>query len=259
MDEKVLIPFPKLAEGIERCLKQAEMLVDSSSLLYKAKKYPACIALSILGTEETAKIKMLLERRDKSRDVTEKDWLEMTRGSAAHKVKLAYSHVESASKLERDVSFEQYRMIVRSMSEMGLDISRTATYQKAKTVDSEEVRKLELLDKIKLDSLYVEWKGSEWYSILTSLSKTRQKSLAFLELKRAEFFYWQCVRWARYPLMPLPNTAEFELFKKETFNQKILEISRLGAFKSQAKRARIYKTIIDEYGSQLDKSRMPPF
>src|SRR5438093_9984835 len=82
------IPPDQIQKGIDTCLKQNDMLLSASKILFDARKYGPSLALAILAIEEAAETRYLLKKRDKNLGVTDEEWRHITRGSKAHDTKL---------------------------------------------------------------------------------------------------------------------------------------------------------------------------
>ncbi len=82
--KKITIPNSKLEEGIELCKKQSKMLLDSSQILYKKRKYVTSIGLSILAKEELTKIRIFRRMQIRNLPIEHELWKILNE----HRVKL---------------------------------------------------------------------------------------------------------------------------------------------------------------------------
>jgi len=70
----VNIPFSKLEEGIQKSLGNAGRYLEDALFLYRNKRYQSSILLSMLSYEESGKTMMLVDYRDKEKEITKTQW-----------------------------------------------------------------------------------------------------------------------------------------------------------------------------------------
>lgn len=197
-EDDILIPTERIQDGLDLCLQQIVELVNSAKGLYDAKHYATSVALSILATEELAKVRLLLERRDKKKDITRREWRDITFGRKSHKLKLTYEYVNAREFLLREVPEDKYRAMMPVFGIVGGQ-RQMPYYEELVKSHPEDIRRLEALDVLKQDALYVDWNGSEWNHFLKRMSKHRQKAIAMVEVNRAICIYWMMARWNQFP------------------------------------------------------------
>lgn len=69
-----IIPFDKFEEGIQKSLENAGRYLEDAVLLFDNERYQSSILLSMLSYEESGKTMMLMDYRDKKKEITKTQW-----------------------------------------------------------------------------------------------------------------------------------------------------------------------------------------
>ena len=98
------IELKKLKDGIKRCVRLVENLLEDSEILLKRKRYSSSIALSIIAWEEISKAHIMRLQMKKGKGLPMNVWRELTTGRKAHAKKLSSIMFERKKRLEQKMS-----------------------------------------------------------------------------------------------------------------------------------------------------------
>lgn len=242
------IPVEKIQAGIDLSLRQTEMLVTSSKLLFDAKKYPISLALSILTIEEAAKTKLLLKWREKGENVPLREWESFSKGKGAHRKKLGYDYESAKERFRTDITPEMYyEKLVPTLVELSPEKDRVPSYEQMQLWKQEDIDQLQILDRIKQDCLYTFWDGTSWLNFMQKVNKKQQAAVALVELYRGTYHYWSNYRWNKFPVIYAPGTPESNTFMKDISNQEIEKLGKILVTAKYKREAQSWRWVLNEY------------
>ena len=170
--KKVTIPNSKLEQGIELGKKQSKMLIDSSEILCKKRKYVTSIGLSILAKEELTKIRIFRRMKKWGLPIDHDLWKILN----DHRVKLGFHLYIAYHTLRKKSVIDIVKMRSMYIKE-GIDPKLNAV-DLVKPLNVEGLKFLESLDLVKQDCHFLNWVNDNWYSILENYDEKTQKAIA---------------------------------------------------------------------------------
>jgi len=211
-----LIPPEKMKEGFDKETKHIESLLESSEILFNAKKFSSSLSLSILAHEEIAKLRLIRHHYRNETGITKKEWFDMKKGGS-HKKKLMGPSIERKKHLEQmgEARFEAARYIKRLVGDPMADLS----YSQMKDTDDPAI--MGKLDDVKQDCFYLDWVNQKWSSISTKISKNQIEAMAHVNLEITKWFLNQTVLLNKHPTIELdPNSDSFKKYANDPLLQK---------------------------------------
>jgi AbiV family abortive infection protein len=148
------IPVKKLGVGAELCRDYAVKLAECA--LENLGKYPTiAFSLIIVALEEVGKGIFLLENFEKGNELTEAEWKRISYGAKAHRKKLKIVHT---------ALIDPYSVL--KPHELSVKLKEYKEFQHI------EGRVTKQIYDLKLNSLYVDWKGdkNQWGSPIQNKS-----------------------------------------------------------------------------------------
>lgn len=209
--KKVTIPGSKLEQGIELGKKQSKMLIDSSEILYKKRKYVTSIGLSILAKEELAKIRIFNRMKKRGLPIDHDLWKILN----DHRVKLGLSLYIAYHTLKKKSVVDIVK--IRSMYiKEGIDPKLNAV-DFIKPINVKGLKFLESLDLVKQDCHFLNWVNENWYSILENYDEKTQKAIAhtlYTEVYEDYLGILLSLKYKRGDPIAIPKTITGNKFKK---------------------------------------------
>jgi len=205
------IPNSKLTEGIELCKKQSKMLLDSSEILYKKRKYVTSIGLSILAKEELTKIRIFYRMKIRNLPLEHDLWRMLN----DHRVKLGLPLYVSYLSLKKRSPLDIVK--IRSMYlKEGIDPKMNAV-DLVKPFNVKGMKFLESLDLLKQDCHFLNWINNDWFSVLENYDEKTQKAIAhFLYSYTLEDYLGilLSLKYKKGDKFEIPNTITGNKFRK---------------------------------------------
>ena len=158
------IPVTKLVEGAKLCRDYAITLATCAS--ENSKKYPViAFSIMILALEEVGKAIFLLENFEKNNELSEAEWKRIS-GKKAHVKKLKIVHT---------ALIDPYSVL--KPHELSIRLKENKQYQHFEGIMGKDIYE------IKLDCLYVDWKGdkSQWETPIQKKSYNVNEALKILQ------------------------------------------------------------------------------
>jgi len=207
----MLIPNSKLAEGIELCKKQSKMLLDSSEILYKKRKYVTSIGLSILAKEELTKIRIFRRMELRNLQIDNNLWRILN----DHRVKLGLPFYLSYLHLKKKSPLDVVK--IRSMYlKEGVDPKMNAV-DLVKPFNVKGLKFLESWDLLKQDCHFLNWVDDDWFSVLENYDEKIQKAIAhtlYTETLEDYLSILLSLKFKRGDKIEIPNTITGKKFRK---------------------------------------------
>jgi len=240
--KKITIPNSKLAEGIEFCKKQAKLLIDSSKILCKKRKYVTSIGLSILAKEELTKIRIFNRMKIRGLPVENDLWRILN----DHRVKLGLPFYLSYLSL-RKKSVKTFMDIRDMYLKEGID-PKLNIVDLAKPLNVKGLKFLESLDLLKQDCHFLNWINDDWYSILENYDEQTQKAIAHTLYTQTYEDYLGILLSIKYKKgdpIKIPNTITGKKFRKII---KYIDSKEFVKMQNSA-----YKVILRDYGDRYQE------
>ena len=209
--KKITIPNSKLAEGIEFCKKQAKLLIDSSKILCKKRKYVTSIGLSILAKEELTKIRIFNRMKIRNLPVDHDQWRILN----DHRVKLGLPFYVSYLHLKKK-SVVDIANIRNMYLKEGIDPVLNAV-DFIKPFNVKGLKFLESLDLVKQDCHFLNWVNDDWYSVLKNYDEKTQKAIAetlYTQTYEDYLGILLSMKYKKGDKLVIPNTITGKKFKK---------------------------------------------
>lgn len=240
--KKITIPNSKLAEGIELCKKQSKMLLDSSKILCKKRKYVTSTGLSILAKEELTKIRIFHRIRIRNLPIDNNLWRILN----DHRVKLGLPFYLSYLSL-RKKSVKTLMDIREMYLNEGID-PKLNVVDLAKPFNVKGLKFLESLDLLKQDCHFLNWIDDDWYSVLENYDEKTQKAIAHTIYTQTYEDYLGILLSMKYKKgdeLKIPNTITGKKFRK------IIKYIDSKDFVKMQNLA--YKVILRDYGDRYQE------
>ncbi|MDE1813092.1 MAG: AbiV family abortive infection protein [Thaumarchaeota archaeon] len=186
----VSIPKEKLHEGFNECQHKVNDLLKSSQILFDATQFNESLALSILATEETTKLSIILDHIKEGAIIESNDWSEITTKRGMHIAKLTKIQKDSKQQIEKmaEGEFENLPRIKKS------NISRTHAIKQLQILEDMYAK----LGEIKNACFYVNWK-TDWSTLSIYFSNVQdRKDLAYYYLTLGWLDYYSIIFILKY-------------------------------------------------------------
>jgi len=171
--EKIIIKFKDLDKEAKKILNHIQELEKSRDVLFKTKNYPMCIAISVLISEEIAKMHMIISHKNSKKDIGKTEWKSMYK----HKQKLSKPYVHLVEKIEKLPIDKMAKAINKVRPDIGPKL--TEVFQWLGTMEYEVIKSVKLFDELKQDCFYVSERQGKLFSISNNLTEKQQEKLAF--------------------------------------------------------------------------------
>jgi len=234
--KKITIPNSKLEEGFQLCKAQSKMLLDSSEILSKKRKYVISIGLSILAKEELTKMRIFYRFLIRGLAIEQDMWKVLT----DHNVKLGLPFFLVSHSLRKKSPLEIVQ-VKNFANKMGIK-TNLSVLDTLKEPNEKYIQFVESLDIVKQDCHFVNWINNDWFSLLNNYDENTQKSIAkTLHAEALLDYYTILINFKRKKSDPvvIPKTITGNKYRK------IIQYTDSREFKKIS--ALTYKTISRDY------------
>lgn len=160
------IPLNQLKDGAEFCLENGLRLLEDGEILFMRGRYLTASFLGLSACEEVAKGEALLQHYNTGQGMTKKTWYAYKRNKPhVNKLKKAY---------ELDTNYLRSKFSSVKMSDISTK-KREWIYELIAAA----------LQRLKLQSFYVDWKDNKWQLPKNAISKKQKVAAAFMHLSSA--------------------------------------------------------------------------
>jgi len=211
------IPISKLKEGLEKCKKQIQMLLDTCDALIKTEKYPSSIAFIILALEEFQKLRAISQHIKNNTPISKNEWDNLTK----HLYKLTTPYKE-AVKTTKKLSSEKLKDLLNFRKKLGFE----AGFDKHYFDERQNQLMIKLLKKynlIKQDCFYLNFKNNDWFSIFESNTKKEQKAIAYALRFQVKIIFYHTVFALHFTSINKTNEAKA---LKDNYAKKIKKLNK---------------------------------